>query len=110
MTMDNKTYIEIRKLSHLYKYYVYFDKDPYLADHLFIEQKCRVWFDCEYTKSDCSYNIVFCHIRKKDVSKFLSALEKLKQNMMICGHPEYESEVSEFINGLHKLKQSNDKS
>ena len=27
MTMDNKTYIEIRKLSHLYKYYVYFDKD-----------------------------------------------------------------------------------
>ena len=50
------------------------------------------------------YLAIFCHVRKKDVPKFLAALEDLKKSMMLCGHPNYEAEISRFMDNVEKMK------
>ena len=47
---------------------------------------------------------IFCHVRKKDVPKFLAALEDLKKSMILCGHPHYEEEISSFMDEMEKMK------
>ena len=105
--MREKLYWTIRKLSILalfYDYFVFFDTKPYLADQLFIRHEVRVWFDQEYAKEDSPYLAIFCHVRKKDVPKFLAALEDLKKSMIICGHSHYEEEISSYMDKMEKMR------
>lgn len=64
----------------------------------------RVWFDREYAKDGSPYLAIFCHVKKKDVPKFLAALEDLKNSMMLCGHPHYVEEISSFMDEMEKMK------
>lgn len=80
--MREKLYWTIEKFSFRYDYFMFFDTTPYLADQLFIRH----------------------HVRKKDVPKFLAALEDLKKSMMLCGHPNYEAEISRFMDTVEKMK------
>ncbi len=98
--MEKELYIKINKPSLKYAYYLYFDVQPYFADRLFIEHKIRVWFDRECSKKDSPYTAVFCHIKKRDVPVFLAALKDLKNRMILCGYPNYESEIGELITEL----------
>lgn len=66
--------------------------------------KVRVWFDREYAKDGSPYLAIFCRVRKKDVPKFLAALEDLKNSMMLCGHPHYIEEISSFMDEMEKMK------
>ena len=91
--MREKLYWTIEKFSFRYDYFMFFDTTPYLADQLFIRHQVRVW-----------YLAIFCHVRKKDVPKFLAALEDLKKSMMLCGHPNYEAEISRFMDTVEKMK------
>ena len=105
--MREKLYWTITKFSIrslFYDYFVFFDTTPYLADQLFIRHKVRVWFDQEYAKDGSPYLAVFCRVRKKDVPKFLAALEDLKNSMMLCGHPHYVEEISSFMDEMEKMK------
>ena len=101
--MVKDIYIPIEKFSLRYKYYVYFDVVPYVADHLFIDRKVRVWYDAEYTSPNRDYNTIFCHVLKKDVPAFLDALEELKQRAVVCGHPNYVTDVQEFIEQIRNV-------
>ena len=99
-TLREKLYLTISKFSIrslFYDYFMFFDTTPYLAHQLFIRHEVRVWFDSEYAKEGSPYLAIFCHVRKKDVPKFLAALEDLKKSMMLCGHPNYEAEISRFM-------------
>ena len=105
--MREKLYWTISKFSFgslFYDYFVFFDTMPYLADQLFIRHKVRVWFDREYAKDGSPYLAIFCRVRKKDVPKFLAALEDLKNSMMLCGHPHYIEEISSFMDEMEKMK------
>ena len=102
--MREKLYWTIEKFSFRYDYFMFFDTTPYLADQLFIRHQVRVWFDSEYAKEGSPYLAIFCHVRKKDVPKFLAALEDLKKSMMLCGHPNYEAEISRFMDTVEKMK------
>lgn len=105
--MREKLYLTISKFSIrslFYDYFMFFDTTPYLADQLFIRHEVRVWFDSEYAKEGSPYLAIFCHVRKKDVPKFLAALEDLKKSMMLCGHPNYEAEISRFMDNVEKMK------
>lgn len=102
--MREKLYWTIEKFSFRYDYFMFFDTTPYLADQLFIRHQVRVWFDSEYAKEGSPYLAIFCHVRKKDVPKFLAALEDLKKSMMLCGHPNYEAEISSFMDNVEKMK------
>lgn len=106
--MREKLYWTIRKLSvwSLFcEYFVYFDTMPYLADRLFIRHKVSVWFDRDMEKPGSPYLIIFCHVRKKDVPKFLEVLEDLKKSMMLCGHPDYVRDVSAIMDEMEKGKK-----
>ena len=102
--MREKLYWTIKKFSLRYDYFLFFDTTPYLADQLFIRHKVRVWFDREYAKDGSPYLAIFCHVKKKDVPEFLSALEDLKKSMILCGHPKYQEEVSLFMDDIEKMK------
>ena len=102
--MREKLYWTIEKFSFRYDYFMFFDTTLYLADQLLIRHQVRVWFDSEYAKEGSPYLAIFCHVRKKDVPKFLAALEDLKKSMMLCGHPNYEAEISRFMDNVEKMK------
>ena len=102
--MREKLYWTIEKFSFRYDYFMFFDTTPYLADQLFIRHQVRVCFDSEYAKEGSPYLAIFCHVRKKDVPKFLAALEDLKKSMMLCGHPNYEADISSFMDNVEKMK------
>ena len=102
--MREKLYWTIEKFSFRYDYFMFFDTTPYLADQLFIRHQVRVWFDSEYAKEGSPYLAIFCHVRKKDVQKYLAALEDLKKSMMLCGHPNYEAEISSIMDNVEKMK------
>lgn len=102
--MREKLYWTIKKFSLRYDYFLFFDTTPYLADQLLIRHKVRVWFDREYAKDGSPYLAIFCHVKKKDVPEFLSALEDLKKSMILCGHPKYQGEVSLFMDDIEKMK------
>ncbi len=71
---------------------------------MFIRHEVRVWFESEYAKDGSPYLAIFCHVRKKDVPKFLAALEDLKKSMILCGHPHYEDEISSIMDKMEKMK------
>ena len=100
--MRENLYRLLRKRSPLYAYYLYFDTKPSRADPLFLRRGIRVWFDGEYARADCPYLAVFCHVRKRDVPAFLSALEELKKSMQLCGHPRYEEEIGALMDDMER--------
>ena len=105
--LREKLYWTISKFSLralFYDYFIFFDTTPYLADQLFIRHEVRVWFDKEYAKEGSPYIPIICHVKKKDVPRFLSALDDLKKSMILCGHPDYEKEVSEFMDSMERMK------
>ena len=106
--MREKLYWTIDKFSLRYAYFTFFDTIPYLADRLFIKHQVRVWFDAEFERAESPYAAIFCHVRKRDVHKFLAALEDLKKSMMFCGHPDYQAEISKFMDEAEKLKGAMD--
>ena len=105
--MREELYWKVRKLSiwSLFcDYFMYFDTMPYLADRLFVRRDVRVWFDMDLEKPGSPYLAVMCRVRKRDVPKFLEALEDLKRSMMLCGHPDYVREVSAMMDEMEKKK------
>ena len=81
--------LKLAKWSLFFRYYVFVDVKEYLADNLFIYEKVRVWFQKEYWKEDTCYKIIFCKVRKKDELKFLEALKKLENKMLLFGYSDY---------------------
>lgn len=83
---------------------MYFDTIPYLADELFIRHKVRVWVKKEWAKEGFPYHAIMCRVKKKDVPKFLAALEDLKKSMLICEHADYEENVSAFLDEMEQKR------
>ena len=97
-------YIKLRKLSLRYNYFLFFDTAEHPADQLFIKQMIQVWFDMEREKKGSPFRAILCHVKKKDTTKFLAALDALKDKMILCGYPEYEAEVQKMMCHLEKAK------
>ena len=101
MNENRAIYIPIDKRAIRYSYFMYFDKQPYLADQIFVRHKIRVWFDEELRRQGWPYVSVMCHVRKGDVQAFFDALEELKTAMLICGYKDYEKEIGEYIDRIY---------
>ena len=103
--MQKEIYLKIKKLSLRYDYFLFFDTSEYLADQLFIRQKVRVWFDEEYAKKDSRFLAILCHVKKKDSHRFIDAIAALRNKMLLCGYPEYETEVQKMLSHLEEAKE-----
>lgn len=103
--MQEGIYLKIKKLSLRYDYFLFFDTSEYLADQLFIRQKVRVWFDEEYAKKGSRFLAILCHVKKKDSHRFIDAIAALRNKMLLCGYPEYETEVQKMLSHLEEAKE-----
>lgn len=103
--MQKEIYLKIKKLSLRYDYFLFFDTSEYLADQLFIRQKVRVWFDEEYAKKGSRFLAILCHVKKKDSHRFIDAIAALRNKMLLCGYPEYETEVQKMLSHLEEAKE-----
>lgn len=83
-----KNYVKIEKKSLLFNYYAYIDTEEYLADKVFIQEKLRVFFGKTGRKQDSQYVIILCKVWKKDAEKFVRAMEKLYNKMILLGYGE----------------------
>lgn len=104
--MKENLFLEISKFSLRYDYFLFFDTSEYLADQLFIQREVRVWFGDEYQKTRSPYIGIFCKVKKKDRTRFVEALEALKNKMILCGYPDYESEVGSMLRQMKDSKKA----
>lgn len=93
-----KQSMKLEKFSLLYSYFAFMDTPQYLADQLFIKHQVRVHFMEEYGKPGSQYLVIFCKVLKKDESRFLAALKKLPNKMLLLGHADYTEALEAFLN------------
>lgn len=103
--MQEGIYLKIRKVSLRYNYFLFYDTSEYLADQLFIRQKVRVWFDEEYAKEGSRFLAILCHVKKRDSHRFIDAIAALRNKILLCGYPEYETEVQKMLSHLEEAKE-----
>lgn len=89
--MDNepKNYIAFKDCTLFSRSYAYIDVADYLADDIFEQYKIKVRFGKEMWHPDHAYKVIFCKVYRHQEHKFLIAMEKLKDKMLLCGHGDY---------------------
>ena len=85
----NTHFVQLESHSLLFRHYAFVDTKDYLADQLFIQEKVRVYFRQETHRTDNDYCVIFCKVRKRDETVFLTALQKLPSKMLLLGHTGY---------------------
>ena len=85
----NTHFVQLESHSLLFRHYAFVDTKDYLADQLFIQEKVRVYFRQETHRTDNDYCVIFCKVRKRDETAFLTALQKLPSKMLLLGHAGY---------------------
>ena len=102
---DNYLQLKSNRFSR-YNNFVYIDTTGFLADRIFIENKVRVKFCGDYKHREKNYVVVFCKVKKKDVSVFLQSMAELENRAILMGNTDYESfckeEFERFISDIQK--------
>ena len=82
--------------------YVYLDTDEMLAESLFFRHMIHTKLELILGKKEQNelYRVVVLKVRKRDEQKFLQTMEELKNKMLLCGHPDYESHGGEMFDEL----------
>ena len=100
-----RNYMDMGKtLSGRWKNYLYVDTgDPKLAGLLAMRRVSRVKVEGVYGRSEeDDYFYIELKIRVRDEEQFLSALEEMKNRMLICGHRDYEARAGEMIRNFER--------
>lgn len=85
-----KNYYKSKKNSLIFNYYAYIDTQEFRADELFVQERVRVEFgETGRPTEDCPYRVVMCRIFKWDDKKFLRALKRLENIMLLSGDSGY---------------------
>lgn len=101
-------YIKLRGVSALRTEFVYVDVPEYVADQLFIKHKVRVHFrKSEMRRTGDPYVIVFCKVRKKDIGRFVKAMEEMPEAMRQKGHEDYMEYCEKCIGVIDGNSKSN---
>ena len=64
-----KNYLSLNRFSLLYDHYAIIDVPEYYADQLFIRHQVTVRFGKEFQHPDQPYVVIFCKVRKRDITK-----------------------------------------
>lgn len=78
--------------------FAFVDTKDCLAAPLFAAQGVRLHAVRWYRHDGWPYIFVTCKVWKRDTGKFLEALAKLPNKMLLCGHPDY----MDFCQGLRE--------
>ena len=102
--MESVNYMKMRRWPLWQCCYVIVDVPEYLADGLFIQEQVRVSFGKEYSRKGSPYVLIFCRVRKKDEDRFLRALGRLEQKMLLMGYTDYSEFCSRLFTELGEIK------
>lgn len=80
-----------------YNNFVYIDTTGFLADRIFAQNEIKVKFCGDYFHREKNYVVVFCKVKKKDVSVFLQSMAELANRAILMGNTDYESFCKEQI-------------
>lgn len=80
---------ELKRFSLFNTHFVFLDSEDYLADGLFIKHQVRVYFGDEFMKPGSPYCVIFCHVRRRDVERFHTAVSELPNKMLLYGNVDY---------------------
>ncbi len=78
--------MKLERPSLFHFYYAYMDTKDYRADDLFIKHQVTVKFETEFARPGSDFIIVLCRIRKKDNSRFLTAIREFPNKMLLLGY------------------------
>lgn len=92
--MEN--YRKIRKHSGKWAYFIFMDHKDYIADSLFIQEKCPVEFLQQYEKQGTDWVMVCVRVRKPDIPKFKAAMAKFRNAALLKGHDDYEQAFQSY--------------
>lgn len=84
-------------LPRVRRQFLFFDDMNYSSISLLNRNKVKVKIKTAAQKEDWKYQIVFCDVRRKDVEKFIRAMEELKNKMLLIGNTDYEAFCEELL-------------
>lgn len=96
-----RNYIRYGKTTfNKWQMYAYLDLPENFAASVLHKNDVRYRFDRLMTREDTKYVLIQMLVKTEDKEKFLKAMEDLKTKMLLCGHPDYETEAGELIREL----------
>ena len=84
-------------LPSIRRHFVFFDDMNNSSLSLLYRNKVKIKFKKAARRKDEKYLIVFCNVRRKDVEKFIHAMEELKNKMLLIGNLDYEAFCEELL-------------
>ena len=107
--MDNELlcWAKIARPSALFDFFLYFDVgDESLADRMISEVNLRFPVQKKVLEnSKYKYRMVICRVLKIDSERFISALDKLPDMMLLCGHTDYVSFCHSQLSNMKETMQ-----
>ncbi len=101
--MDNRNFIEARSLIPRVTAYAFFDlKDGPMSDAALCDAGCRILTSQAFWNDEDEYGLILCRIRDKDKKRFEDAMEKLKNRMLLTGHPDYMDYCKKMIKKFYE--------
>ncbi len=79
------------KIPGLRKHYAFFDDENQSARSLFCRHRVRIRVRGAWKIKEEKYRLIVCDVRRKDVPKFVVAMEELKNKMWLIGNADYEA-------------------
>lgn len=82
-------YRKIRSKSFFNSCYLYLDTENHMAVRLFKEMRIHIRPTKVYGNDNNGLRLVMCKVRKNDETKFLEAMEQLKNKALLIGTKDY---------------------
>ena len=93
-----RNYLEMKSLlPGIRRHFVFFDDINCSSFSLLYRNKVEIKFKTAARREEEKYQIVFCDVRRKDVDKFINAMEELKNKMLLIGNTDYEAFCEELL-------------
>ena len=70
-------------------YYFYLDKEPYIADGIFVNHELNVHFKKEFEMPGTEYHIVTCLVSRKKAAEFEQCMFELHRLSLLNGRDDY---------------------
>ena len=86
--MDNC--IRIRSWSPFHFRVIIIDTKEYVSTRILTNYGIRPWNIKRMSNSSTPFRLVECSIRKKDVEKFIEALEGIRNSILVMGYRDYD--------------------
>lgn len=91
-----QNYRKVEKLSKKFIHFVYMDHKDYIADSLFIQEKCEAHFLDEYEKKGTDWIIVHMKVLKSDVDRFKRAMGRFRDVALLKGYKDYDEALEKY--------------